>query len=301
MVRRSIKSLFETLAASYPARRLARPRLNGRVLVLAYHNVLPPDARPRGERSLHLPLDDFRRQLDHLRETHEVLPLARTLGPPSDRPAVAITFDDAYQSALQSGLPEASARGLPVTVFVAPGLLGREIPWWDAIADSGSGLLDPALRQHAISALSGDTDRILRWAGAGGLPVQAACPATRIATESELEKAAQLEGVTLGAHSWSHPSLPDIPGDEMSRELARPLEWLQARFGAVLPVLAYPYGRASPSVREATRVAGYVAALGIAGGWFRPALADPMQIPRFNVPAGLSLRGFAARVSGVLG
>jgi len=301
LLRRGAKRLIETIAASSAARRLARSRIAGRALILAYHNVLPQGVPAPGERSLHLPLDDFRRQLDYLVRRHAVLSLDTLLQQPSDATGVAITFDDAYHSSLSSALPETASRGLPTTVFVAPGLLGAPLPWWDAAADPLSGRIDDVIRSHLLGPLAGETGRILDWARAHHVVLQKDSPATRIATESELQQASGTPGVSFGAHSWSHPSLPDLPEDRISRELSLPLAWLSARFERALPIIAYPYGRSSEAVRRSARAAGYRAGLGISGGWFRASAVDTMQIPRFNVPAGLSQDGFIARVSGVLG
>ena len=38
---------------------IARRRMTGRTLILAWHNIVPPGASPGGDRSLHLPLTDF--------------------------------------------------------------------------------------------------------------------------------------------------------------------------------------------------------------------------------------------------
>jgi peptidoglycan/xylan/chitin deacetylase (PgdA/CDA1 family) len=299
-LQRVAKHIVEAAAGSSLARALARPRIAGRVLILAYHNILDGGASPRGEHSLHLAFDDYRRQLDHLSRNARVIALDLALDSPPDGPVVAITFDDAYRGALSSGLAEASARGLPASVFVAPGLLGTPIPWWDAVANSITGEIDPAIRSHLLEAMSGDAARVLKWAAARDVRLQTGERTTRIGTEAELAEAVRLPGVSLGAHSWGHPSLPDTPADLLSSEFTKPLEWLRARYPKVLPVIAYPYGRTSAAVRHKAREAGYVAGLGISGGWFRATTADPMLIPRLNVPAGLTLDGFAARVNGVL-
>jgi len=300
VIRRGAKRLIETVAASSLSRRLARPHIAGKALILAYHNVLPPGIQPTGERSLHLPLDEFRRQLDYLGQNHPILPLEDLLQKPFDGTAVALTFDDAYHSALTAGLPETGDRGFPTTVFVAPGLLGSSLPWWDAAADPHSGSLDDGLRRHVLGQLAGETSRILDWARTHGIALQGPTPATQIATESELRDASAIPGVSFGAHSWSHPSLPDLPEDQVSRELDLPLAWLREHFEHTLPIIAYPYGRSSPPLRRRVRDAGYLAGLEISGGWFRRSGVDAMEVPRYNVPSGLTLAGFIARVSGVL-
>ncbi|HEU5218496.1 MAG TPA: hypothetical protein VFU23_07545, partial [Gemmatimonadales bacterium] len=105
-VRGIAKSVLER-ALSGRLGRLGRGRLRGRLLVLAYHNVVPTDAPRSGDGPLHLPFDTFRRQLDGIPRDYVVLSLLDAVGRgPDGPPAVVFTFDDAYVSSLQLGLPE---------------------------------------------------------------------------------------------------------------------------------------------------------------------------------------------------
>jgi hypothetical protein len=57
------------LARGGPAAVAARRR-RGSTIILAYHNVVPDDARAIGDRSIHLSVATFRSQMDRLEETH---------------------------------------------------------------------------------------------------------------------------------------------------------------------------------------------------------------------------------------
>src|SRR4051794_21760900 len=84
-----------------------RRRMRGRLLVLAYHNIVPDDAPAAGDLANHLPVSAFAAQLDALRTTHDIVPLADALTPASrraSRPRAAITFDDAYRGAVLHGV-----------------------------------------------------------------------------------------------------------------------------------------------------------------------------------------------------
>src|SRR5690348_4128876 len=121
---------------------IARRRLRGRALVLAYHNVVPTGQPRLGETSLHLAQADFAAQLDLLASTHDVVPLESIVDDVSEsaRPRVAITFDDAYHGAITAGLEELRRRAMPATIFVAPGLLGGDT-WWDRLAAASGGVM----------------------------------------------------------------------------------------------------------------------------------------------------------------
>lgn len=301
MLRSKVKSVVERLAVHSGAVGLARTFWPSRVYVLAYHNVLPAGAEPVGEGALHLSLGSFIEQIETLRLTHDVVPLQDVLRNTSRsaRPRAAITFDDGYRGAVNVALPELAARGMPATVFIAPGLVGDSTSWWDSLADPASGTLTPLVRTQALDALRGEGRAVLAWARERGLPIMAIPPYGRVVTEGELQAAGRLPGITFGAHSWGHPNLTSLSGDGLRQELERPLKWLRERLPGTIPWLAYPYGLWSPAVASATADAGYTGALRIEGGWFTPGLHPCYALPRFNIPAGLSIQGFVLRTSGV--
>ncbi|GEM_PF-282049 len=276
----------------------------GQTLVLAYHNVVPDDAPPAGDRSLHLRRTGFARQLDLLTDCCDVVPLATALGPSpaGGRPRVAITFDDAYRGALTLAASELAARRLPATMFVPPGLLGADAFWWDVLA--GTHGLAPEVRDRALGTHRGDGDAIVASAiREGQVPRDRSIPAThRPGTEAELASWASTPGLTVGSHTWRHPNLTRIPAETLARELVDPLAWLGQRVpGSMLPWITYPYGLCSATVASAARQAGYEGALLVSGGWISRRGADPFRVPRLNVPASLSLRGFRLRLAGLVG
>ena len=279
---------------------LGRRGRAGDVLVLAYHNVVPDGERPAGELSLHLPQRHFARQLELLARTHEIVSLPDILrAPPSGgRPRAVITFDDAYRGAVTSGVAEVVARGIPATIFVAPGFLPGRPFWWDVLASERGGVLPRTMRQAALDRCGGRHGAVC--AAMGGetaieLPSHAAA-----ADLDSLRAASEGPGITFGSHTWGHPNLARVPRDALRAELARPLAWLRERFPNVIPWLSYPYGITSPAVEIEAEAAGYAGAVRVEGGWVGGRVRSPYRVPRLNVPAGLSEEGFVLRVSGIL-
>ncbi len=280
-------------------------RLNrGRQLILAYHNVVPDGHAVRGDASLHLHVSAFQRQLDLLMASHRVVSLSlllRTGVGESDDRLACITFDDAYRGALELALPELQARGLPATIFVAPGLLGTPAFWWDALSRPGSVGLDDETREYALDVLAGEGAAIHAWAQGGGWIRSEAFEWERPATHDELETLVEDGLVTVAPHSWSHPNLTRLVRERVTEEVDRPLAWLRARFGQrMLPVFAYPYGLSSRGVEESVKLAGYEAALRVNGGLVGGRRPNRFSLPRVNVPAGLSPRGFRLRMEGMV-
>lgn len=301
-MRTALKGLAEAALLYGGPAVLSRRRLGPRTLILAYHNILPDDARPGRDASLHLSRRAFAEQLDALREQCDVIPLGQALSGAGnrERPRVAITFDDAYHGAVSAGGAELVRRNLPATFFVAPGFLGGCSFWWDALVVPGSPTLPDAVRSHALDTCAGRDDQVREWARLQGWTMEDPDPACRCTNEQDLLVALDHPGITFGSHTWSHPNLSRLAGTELEMELRRPLEWLRERFVRVLDWLSYPYGLASPNVEAAAKHAGYAAAVLVSGGWMRERTENPYVIPRFNVPAGISLDGFRLRLAGLL-
>ncbi len=303
-VRSLIKGTAERILLWSGAARMHRRTMSDQVLILAYHNIIPDGTDHVGDTANHLPLSSFAAQLEALRSTHDVIPLAEVFTAKrgaSRRPRAAITFDDAYRGAVIHGLPEVLRQGLPATMFTAPAFLGGHPFWWDSLADRERGGLDPSLRDHVLGELRGEDAPIRAWAQRTGVRVGDVPDVARCATESELLAAAARPGITLGSHTWSHPNLARLEPRELIAEMEKPLAWLRERVEAPLPWIAYPYGFFNDAVKRATAAAGYEAGLAISGGWVRPDSSDRLAVPRLNIPPGLSQRGFVLRGAGLLG
>src|SRR5207237_5251890 len=121
-------------------------------------------------RPLPLPRGLFRRQLESLLATHTVVPLEQVLDAPvaGRRPRAAITFDDGYRGAVLLGVAELAKHGVPATLFVVPGFVGKGPFWWDALAAERG--VDPALRARALDELRGEDQEGRGWAAGGRIP-----------------------------------------------------------------------------------------------------------------------------------
>ena len=286
--RQSAKRVVERALVAGGAAYVGRAVRRHGAAVLAYHNIVP-DGGPRvGDASLHL-------------ERSDVVSLGELMHDPPrrrGRPRVAITFDDAYRGAVTLGVDELRRLDLPATVFVAPALLGEPAFWWDVVADPRLGEVEPTLRARVLAQLCGRTSEIL--AERGSFDNAALTAFHRPATVGEVVEALNRHcGLTLGAHSWSHPNLAAIDDAELERELALPLEWLKSTTDRWLPIIAYPYGLTTPRVAGAAVELGYVAGWRAMGGWVRPGPPRGFDRPRVTIPAGVSSDGFALLVAGL--
>lgn len=279
-----------------------RSRKGGR-LVLAFHNVVRDDAPRVGDQALHLQLSAFRHVIDECSAVGDIVPLATVLHDDFSqraRPRIAITFDDAYQGCLRHALPELQRRRLPATIFVAPGILGGRTMWWDAIAEPRG--LSPETRAKALNTHAGHHSQIHHDWRARDAAWEALPDDWQTAHQSQLEAALEYDQLWLAPHSWNHRNLTRCSDTELDEELQRPVQWLTAFAGdRCLPkVLAYPYGLHDERVVTAASAAAYVQALRVDGGWWKGAPPQPLRIPRLNIPAGMTRRGFRLRLAGLL-
>lgn len=176
--------------------------------ILTYHSV-DPSGSP-----ISIEADVFRRQVEWLASGRvQVVSLDQVLSLPADTLAVALTFDDGFANFATEAAPLLRDRGLPATLFVVTGHVGRDNRWRGR-GDEGVPLLP-----------------LLDWDELGRL---------------------RETGVTLGAHTRTHPRLTRLDGPMLEAELAEPADEMERRLGQPPEGLAYPYGSVDDRVARAT-------------------------------------------------
>jgi peptidoglycan/xylan/chitin deacetylase (PgdA/CDA1 family) len=295
-----VKSLVEAILVRGGIAHYARRSYRTRTLVLAYHNIVPHAQPVTGDRSLHLTQERFAEHLHLLIRHCDVIPLDSIFADAdTNRPRVAITFDDAYRGAVTVGVTELVDRGLPATIFVVPGFIGGRSFWWDEVMPAAEEEANQ-FRERALDEHKGRDEEVRTWAAAQGIRPRSLPEHAVTATEEELRTAAAYPGITLGSHTWSHPNLSRLDEDSVEEELTRSREWLTQRFDCFVPWLSYPYGLTSPVVERIAAATGYRAALRVSGGWLPTAGRNTFALPRLNIPAGVSPHGFTLRLSGIM-
>lgn len=275
--------------------------LDSSALVLAFHNVIPDSETPRGDQSLHCSLSRFREIIDWLPEVFDVVEAGSAFTQDS-RPRAAITFDDAYAGALALAVPELVQRGLPATIFVISGMDEGQTFWWDALADPREGL-SAGLRERALTEGSGQEETVRALARANGWSLQDLSGPFVAAQWKEIVNAAGLPGIDVAHHSRTHANAAVLDRETLVSELASGKAELETRLPGVKPWLAWPYGRSSARARAIAMESGYEVAFRVDGGVWRNSDPPPprFRLPRLNVPAGLTLKGFRVRAIGLLG
>ena len=107
----------------------------------------------------------------------------------------------------------------------------------------------------------------------------------RLLSIDELRELAAHAGVTIGAHTLTHPRLSTLSDDEQRHEIVQSGQQLAELLGREVKSFAYPFGMRTDFDTTSTRIcreAGYLKAAaafpGEAHGW-----TDPYRIPRHFV------------------
>jgi peptidoglycan/xylan/chitin deacetylase (PgdA/CDA1 family) len=171
----------------------------------------------------------------------------------------------------------------------------RRAIWWSAVkrlSQVDAGIRESFLRaarvQFGLHAERGFDERD-----------PAMCRRFGLLTCSELQELASA-GMTIGAHSLSHPMLSQLPPESAYTEISESRLRLESVLEKRVWAFAYPFGdpqSVTPQVLAMTQKAGYEAAFLNFGGGLGTEL-PPYALPRVHVTAGMSPVEFEAHVSG---
>jgi peptidoglycan/xylan/chitin deacetylase (PgdA/CDA1 family) len=131
----------------------------------------------------------------------------------SEPDGVAITFDDGFSNFLEYALPELKRYAFPATVFVVNRHVGGRNDW-------------PSQ--------------------APGIPV------LPLMNWDELAAIAR-DGISIGAHTLTHPSLTELSPEELENEIRDSKSELEQRLLREVGLFAYPYGHWDDAVVETAK------------------------------------------------
>ena len=295
------------------------------VLVLTFHRIGRPEESLLNRDVFSATPDDFQAQMATLAAHFEVIgadDLDRAFARPRGR-AVAITFDDGYRDNFVHALPVLRRLALPATFFITAGFLDRpRLPWWDEVtwrvggdvlasrrlaeelqldlpvespAATSAALLEryKRLPQPAAEQLLG---RVRDVAGEPTSPVDVEDLWMTWDMVRELMKA----GMSIGAHTMTHPVLTALGEDDQDEEIGRSLERLSQETGRSTGLFAYPVGLPFTYDVVTRRVLarnGVEYAFAFSGGYVRDPLFDRFAVPRTSVSAGMSVGRFRSLIA----
>ena len=125
------------------------------------------------------------------------------------------------------------------------------------------------------------------------------CRRFRMMNIGELKQLASA-GMTIGAHTLSHPVLSQAPAESAYQEIVQSRLKLESALGVPVWAFAYPFGdpqSVTTEVLEMPRTAGFSAAFLNTGGGLGASLPK-FALPRVHVTGDMNLGEFEAHVSG---
>jgi peptidoglycan/xylan/chitin deacetylase (PgdA/CDA1 family) len=252
------------------------------------------------------------------------------------RRAVLLTCDDGLLNCLTDMLPILQEEAVPCLFFVTGASAGsaRVMLWYEELfllflraaagrfeIDSGEQVLRGELGSveqrrelwwSSVKRLSGVSFEARRaflataqdQLGAGGIP-KVDDPDSTLARRFGLLNASELgdlasAGMTIGAHTMSHPMLSQCPRETAAAEIAQSRTALENVLGNPVWAFAYPFGdgqSVTPEVVEMARAAGFSTAFMNSGGGLATRLPQ-YSLPRIHVTSNMCMGELDAHVSG---
>lgn len=278
--------------------------------VLTYHRVDWPDAHADLDPGLiSATPETFDQQMRYLASNYHVISAPELLkieqtGSTLPPRSLLLTFDDAYQDFAEYAWPILQRYQLPVTLFVPtafPDQAERAF-WWDRLYTAmrhttrqddlylpfGKLRLataeerDRTFQQLKNFAKSRPHHEAMAWIEQLCKELGTAPPKSNVLGWDALRQLARA-GVTLGAHTRTHPLMNRISPKEMSDEIVGSLHDLAREIGSALPLFAYPSGGFDDEVTRVLHQEGIAFAFTTERGANDLAKADRLRLRRFNV------------------
>lgn len=217
LLTRAVKLVISFWVAGIDVLMFSIQGLTGRsprtVSVVLYYHAIPAGSRR-----------EFASQMDQLMRLAEPIDIESNDFQGSSRRRSAVTFDDAFLSVVENALPELHVRGIPCTIFVPTGCLGRHPEW--------------------IGPSHPDAGEV-------------------VASADLLRSIASNPLVGIGSHSVSHPNFRRLDEVQARDELSRSRKVLEELLGRPVRSFSFPHGAYTPRSLELVQECGYARAFTI--------------------------------------
>ena len=272
-----------------------------------YHVISPEDFLRWSERELSLPPRSILLTCDDaLRNTlTEMVPILQELGlsclffatgTSADETSSMLWYEELYLMLLDANepitlsLPEADVSLGPITSN------GKHSCWWNLVERLSQ--FDRELRRRFLDQIRDQLGLSEDWAAR--LVHNATMACRFIALDRAGLRQLVAAGMSIGAHSLSHPILACAPEELARREIFQSRGVLEKALGQTVWAFAYPFGNAATVTGRDLRLAeqaGFRCAFMNTGGGFG-AKINRFAVPRVHVTSDMSPFEFEAHISG---
>jgi peptidoglycan/xylan/chitin deacetylase (PgdA/CDA1 family) len=269
-----------------------------RVLIVSYHRVVGNYAleAERALPTLNIDVDTFRKQMEVLSETHDVVRLDQALDVLSGRRGArrdlaVVTFDDGYRDVYEHAFPVLREMKLPAVAYVPSAFIGTDRRLahdrlWAALKTMDKRSLGPmsvgvggelegillrafegaATPNKVLERLITDNPTPVLYGLAEALEDRlridrAEAPRGQLPMTFEMLREMAAHGIETGAHTADHTVLTNQPLDDARREIAACKAVLEKGTGRPVRHFAYCNGWYSAGVAQALRAEGFVSAV----------------------------------------
>lgn len=275
--------------------------------ILIYHRVLPSiDPLMPGE----VTTEQFYWQMRLLSKYFNVLPLNDAVRKLDDGTlparAVCVTFDDGYADNIEVALPILKKTAVPATIFITSSYLDGGRMWNDTVREAvrrisgdsldltkyGLGTHDlgttdariACIRQLINELKHAPSNIRLEHADTIASYAEDALPNNLMLNSNQVRQLHN-EGITIGAHTATHPILACIDNQEARNEIKEGRRHLETLIGNSVTLFAYPNGRPGndylPEHVEIVRELGFKAAVSTVWG-VSTQQTNRWELPRFT-------------------
>jgi peptidoglycan/xylan/chitin deacetylase (PgdA/CDA1 family) len=298
-------------------------RLKGKVLILAYHRILPEKILRQDavvQSGMYVGADAFAIQMAFLKEHFEILSFGELLDRWRDKDwnvekrYCIVTFDDGWRDNFLFAFPLLRRYRIPATIFVPTALIGSAQWFWP---DRLGYLLRRLLRSPESESANargflrdrapwltpngyGDIDACIE--SAKGRPAEEMerlldeasrvlglkYPTERMLVHwDEIEEMSK-DGISFGSHSSTHRIFTTLSAREVQREVSDSISALRARPVNHVPVLAYPNGNYNDDIIALVNASGYQAAVTTRFGFEGPRSTNLFALKRIGMHHDMS-------------
>lgn len=309
-----------------------------RPVVLTFHGVTSDTSDTIcNDEGLHLHRPLFERLMQHVARYYQPVPLARIVDwlegtdGPIDR-AVGITFDDGFRNVLTEAGPVLKRLGIPSTLFVTTDFVfKKQMLWPDRLVSAIALTREPEIAPTGAKRSFDLTTRDAKLRANAAL--NALCKSLpqpeRLALLKDIQERLHVDeaqlasawegfrpidpdemrllsgiGVTVGAHTCSHPIMARLSGAEQTRELGESKRLIEQVTGRACDSFAYPNGGPG-DFDDATRARVIEAGYRCAFTTIKRRLSradDRFEIPRCTLTHNrVTAAEFATELSGLPG